>query len=251
MIELKYIVRLTTKVNHKTISKVDKSAAILVVEPDDYSDAEIKAIKAKGYKVIAYLSIGTISTERSWFKKYCQYKLKRLEDWPKEYYMDTRKTPWRKFLITRARALKKRGFDGWWLDNLDVYEYYKSNGMFNSCAAVLRGIKSIGGYVMVNGGSEFFDKAMDKKMDLTKLVNGVTQEEVFSRITNYHGTGTFGKQTVVQGKWYRKYMKRLKKFKVHTFLLEYSRDDKVKKKIREFCVKYGMTGYYISSGVDL
>lgn len=243
--------RLTTKVTPKDLKRVEKDKAILVVESEDYSDSEIKAIKAKGYKLVAYLSIGTISSERTWFKKYCQYKLKRLEDWPKEYYMDMRKSPWQKFLASRARHLKRRGFDGWWLDNLDVYEYYKSKGMFKSCAAVLKAIKGLGGYVMVNGGSDFFDDAMDRKVDLRKYVDGVTQEEVFSRITNYYGKGKFGKQKLAQSKWYQRYMKRLKKFKVHTFLLEYTRDDKVKKKIKNFCAKYKMTGYYISSDVNL
>jgi hypothetical protein len=38
------------------------------------------------------------------------------------------------------------------LDNLDVYEYNKSTAMYNACLSVLKSIKTIGGYVMVNGG---------------------------------------------------------------------------------------------------
>ena len=248
---MKYTVKLTTKVRAEKLAKVGKGKAILAIEPEDYSDAELKAIKERGYTLLAYLSIGTISTERSWYRKYSQYKLKRLPDWAKEYYMDMRYPQWTAFLVRRASALKKRGFDGWWLDNLDVYEEYPYTVIFHACASVLRQIKALGGYVMVNGGSEFWDAAMDHKMYMAKLVSGVTQEEVFSRITSYSGKGKFGKQTAGQSRFYQALLRRLLKSKVQTFLLEYTRDEAVKKQIKDFCSKYKMTGYCISSDVDL
>lgn len=246
-----YKVYLSTKAKPSSLPSVKKNSCIIVIEPEDYTDAQIKAIKAKGYTVIGYLSIGTISTERPFYKKYSQYKKKRLPDWPKEFYMDMTKAPWTNFLINRASSLKKRGFDGWWLDNLDVYEEYKSAATFSACWNLLKNIKKIGGYVMVNGGSEFFDNAMDKNKDLTKVVDGVTQEEVWSLIKDYSGKGKFGTQTKSQGSWYRKYMIRLLKFKVETYLLEYTRSATLKTKIKIWCKKYKMTGYYISGDVNL
>ena len=248
---MKYIVKLSTKVKASSLTNVSRGSAIIVIEPEDYSDKEIKSIKSKGYIILGYLSIGTISIERSWYKKYKQYKLKRLPDWPKEYYMDMTKIPWQNFLITKAKSLKARGFDGWWLDNLDVYEEYKSNSMYNACATILKRIKNIKGYVMVNGGSEFWDVSIDKNRDLTKMVNGITQEEVFSLITDYSGKGKFGKQSNNQSKFYQSLLKKLLKNKVDTFLLEYTKDNKVKNNIKLFCSKYKITGYYISENVDL
>ena len=35
---------------------------------------EIKQLKNKGYKVLAYLSVGTIEKERNWFNTYSKYK---------------------------------------------------------------------------------------------------------------------------------------------------------------------------------
>lgn len=248
---MKYIVKLSTKVKISNLAKVSKGSTIIVIEPEDYTDKEIKIIKSKGYIILGYLSIGTISTERSWYKKYSQFKLKRLPDWPKEYYMDMTKTPWQTFLITKAKSLKIRGFDGWWLDNLDVYEEYKSNSMYNACISILKNIKNLKGYVMVNGGSEFWEKSINKKKNLTKLVNGVTQEEVFSLIKDYSGKGKFGKQLNSQSKYYQSLLKKILKNKVDTFLLEYTSDDNVKKSIKTFCTKYKMTGYCISENVDL
>ena len=247
---MRYIVKLTTKVKPEKISKTSKPT-ILVIEPEDYTNKEVKAIRSKGYKLIAYLSIGTISTERSWYKQYSQYKLKRLDDWPKEYYMDMRARSWQQFLVNRAKALKKRGFVGWWLDNLDVYEEYKSNSMYTACESVLKKIKRIGGYVMVNGGSEFFDTSIDKKKNLSSMVDGVTQEEVFSLIKDYSGKGKFGRQSKSQSSFYQGLLQKLLKNKIQTYLLEYTRDDAVKKSIKEFCRKSKMTGYYISGNVNL
>lgn len=243
-----YKVYLTTRVNP---SKLKKGSGIIVLEPDDYTADQVKAIKAKGYKVLGYLSVGTIEKERSWYKEYSQFKLKQLPDWPKEFYMDLRKTKWRKFLLSRAEAIKKKGFDGFWLDNLDVYEEYKSKAMFNAALAILQDIKSLKKYVMVNGGSEWLDNALDKKLAITKYINGYTQEEVFSRIKDYSGKGKFGKQTGEQSKFYRTLLKRVLKAKVQTFLLEYTRDDTLKAKIKSWCSKNKMTGYYIASDVNL
>ena len=242
---MKYIVSLSTHINHKNLKKGN---GIIVIECDDYSDGEIKAIKKKGYTVLGYLSIGTIEKERSFYRRFKKYKKKRLADWPNEFYMDMCVKEWRDFLVNRARRLKERGCDGWWLDNLDVYEEYKSRKTFKACHKVLKRMKKLGGYVMVNGGSMWFDDAMDKKKKT--YVDGVTQEEVFSLIKDYDGKGKFGKQTKEQGKWYRAYMRRLVKYGMGGFLLEYTRDDKLKSKIKLFCKKYGMS-CCISEDVDL
>lgn len=248
---MNYKVYLSTKIKPSTLPLIEKNTCIIVIEPEDYTDADILSIKKKGYKILGYLSIGTISTERSFYKTYSKYKKKRLPDWHKEYYMDMTKTQWTDFLISRAKKLKNRGFDGWWLDNLDVYEEYKSSKTFAACWDLLKSTKNIGGYVMVNGGSEFFDNAMDKKKDLSKIVDGITQEEVFSLIKNYSGKGTFGVQKANQSNWYKTYMKRLLSFKVQTFLLEYTRNTSLKQKIIDYCKKYKMAGYYISNDVNL
>lgn len=247
---MEYKVCLSTKVNPKKLSKVNENY-ILVIEPDDYSSSEVKAIKAKGYKVLGYLSVGTIEKERTWFGKYKQYKLQKLEDWPNEYYIDIRRNEWQSFLIERAKKLQKIGYLGLWCDNLDVYEYNKCGSMYSACKKILRDLKKLGLYIMVNGGSEFFDTAMDKNEKIFNMVHGVTQEEVFTRIKSYSGSGTFGVQTSYQNKFYTGYLKRLDKFGIQTFLLEYTNSVVVSNKIKDFCSKNSITGYYISNDVDL
>lgn len=229
-----YKVYLTTKINP---TKLAKGSGIIVLEPEDYTIDQIKVIKAKGYKVLAYLSIGTIEKERSWWSLYSKYKLKRLSDWPKEYYIDIAKTQWRKFLIGKAREYKACGYSGWWLDNLDVYSEYKSNKNFNALYGILQDIKAIKGYVMVNGGSEWLDDLIDRKYNPARFIDGYTQEEVFSLITNYSGKGKFGKQKKKDREFYQDLIKKLEKKGINCFLLEYTRDSKLKKTIKDWCSK--------------
>lgn len=242
-----YRVYLTTKVNP---AKLAKGSGIIVIEPDDYKLAEIKAIKAKGYKVLAYLSVGTIEKERTWWKLYSKYKLKQLPDWPKEYYIDVRKTEWRNFVASRAQMLKAKGYDGWWLDNIDIYEEYKSKTMFTAIASVFLKLKALKGYVMINGGSAWVEDAVNRGEKLSKYLSGYTQEEVFSRITDYSGKGKFGKQSTADSTYYQKMIKKAIKAKVSGFLLEYTRDETLKTKIKDWCKKYGAS-CCISGDVNL
>ena len=310
-----YKVSLTTKLE-------PPQKGMIAIEPEDYTMAEIKTLKKEGAKLLAYLSAGSVSDKRSYYKTLKPYQLKRLDDWPHERYIDLRRTAVREWCQKQAKMFKGAGFVGYWLDNIDVYEEYKTTGMFNAITATLQAIKAVGGYVMINGGSAYLtdlliphktqlgaykEKANAKKMastvkakgfkatiiemdDLYKvqagafttqagadqtveklraagfetakrtslyygkasaLVDGVTQEEVFTLIKNYSGKGKFGTQKSDQSLWYRKYMKRLVNRKVQGFLLEYTRSSAMKKKIKTWGTKFKMSGWWISGDVNL
>lgn len=311
---MRYKVSLTTKLR-------PPQTGLIVVEPEDYTMAEIKALKKSGAKVLAYLSVGSVSDERPYYKQLKPYQLKRLEDWPHERYIDLRRPEVREWIQKQAKTFKGAGFDGWWLDNVDVYEEYKSTEMFNAILLTLHGIKAVGGYVMINGGKEFLtdlmiphkvqlgaykEKANAKKMakavkakgfsvslvemdGLIKVqagafsgknnadqrvkelhdagfptakrismhsgkpsafVDGVTQEEVFSLITNYGGRGEFGQQGTAESEACQAHIRRLKKNGIEPFLLEYTRNNTIRLRIMAFCMTVGATAC-ISDDVDL
>ena len=244
---------MTYKVYLSTIikpSKLAKGTGIIVIEPDDYTASEVKAIKNKGYKVLAYLSVGTIEKERSFYKKYKKYGLKPLKDWPDEVYADVTRTAWRTFLVDRAKALKKKGFDGFWCDNVDVYEYYKSSKMFAAVKAVLKQIKAVGGYVMINGGQVFLRDCFSKGVTVKDFINGYTQEEVFSRIVSYKGKGTFRKQSKGETEQYQTTIIKSQGAGLDCFLLEYSTSKDVISLIEIWCETHKVS-YYISKDVNL
>lgn len=332
---MNYKVYLTSSGKAKKLRKVS-TPSIVVIEPEDFTKKEIETLKGKGYKVLGYLSVGSISDERPYFNSLKKYTLKKLEDWPHEWYLDLRRTAVRDFCVDRAKQIKLLGCDGWWLDNVDVYEEYESSATYNAVISVLRRIKGLGGYVMLNGGSKFLQDKMDgeshlalykvqcgaysvydnaeglvstlskydikatikiedagdgkllnkvqcgafsdfgnayamlctvknlgisafiklegpnkEEVDIKDFVDAVTQEEVFTRIISYSGKGKFSNQEGKQSEWYKEHMCRLKVHGMSTFLLEYSDDPKMVSKIKSFVNKFGLTGYYVSSDVNL
>lgn len=312
---MRYTVSLTTQLK-------GPQDGMVVVEPEDYSAAELKELKKKGAKVLAYLSVGSVSDERSYYKTLEPYTLRKLDDWPHERYLDVREAAVRTWLQKKARELKRKGCDGFWLDNIDVYEEYRFTEMFQGLVNVLHAIKAVGGYVMINGGMLFLtDMLIPHKVQLgaykresnakkmtaslkraglkntiiemdglykvqcgaymqqdgadrivkqlksagfstakritlftgkpRAYLDGVTQEEVFSRITEYDGKGTFGKQHQADSDRYQAHMRRVVKAGLDGWLLEYTTDSALKTKILKFCTTSGMSGACISADVDL
>ena len=245
---------LTTKATPKKLGKA-KQKTLLVIQPEDYKREQILALRAAGYTLLGYLSVGSISDQRKYYSKLKLYRLSKLEDWPHEWYIDLRKGFVRDFLVNRAKELSNLGFEGWWLDNLDVYEYHKSKDMYNSIIILLKRIRAINSskYIMINGGSQFLDKLMDNDSTHKSItyINGVTQEEVYSLIKDYSGKGKFGQQKKDMHSWYKSYIKRLLRHNLQAFLLEYTKSSSLKTRIKNFCNKYKVTGYYISEDVNL
>ena len=311
---MRYKVSLTTKL-------YPPQSGMIVVEPEDYTMAEIKALKKSGARVLAYLSIGSISDERPYYKTLKPYQLKRLEDWPHERYIDLRRAQVREWVQKQAKTLKGAGFDGFWLDNTDLYEEDKSTEMFNAILLTLQAIKAVGGYIMINGGAAFLTdlliphkvqlgaykdernarrmakslkakgfNAAEVEMDGLKkvqagafgaednadklveklraagfnsakritlfdgrpsaFIDGVTQEEVFSRITDYDGRGEFGQQSTAESEAYQAHIRRLIRADIDAFLLEYTRSNTLKLRIKAFCETVGATAC-ISDDVNL
>ena len=245
---------LTTKATPKKLGKA-KQKTLLVIQPEDYKREQILALRAAGYTLLGYLSVGSISDQRKYYSKLKLYRLSKLEDWPHEWYIDLRKGFVRDFLVNRAKELSNLGFEGWWLDNLDVYEYHKSKDMYNSIIILLKRIRAINSskYIMINGGSQFLDKLMDNDSTHKSItyINGLTQEEVYRLIKDYSGKGKFGQQKKDMHSWYKSYIKRLLRHNLQAFLLEYTKSSSLKTRIKNFCNKYKVTGYYISEDVDL
>ena len=310
----KYTVSLTTKLK-------PPQTGLIAIEPEDYTAAEVKALKSSGAKVLAYLSVGSVSDERSYYKDPKPYCLKKLEDWPHERYLDLTEPKVREWIQGRAKKLKSMGFDGWWLDNIDVYEEYRTTDMFHAMTSTLQAVKAVGGYVMLNGGITYLtdlmiphkvqlgaykQEANAKKMQkalkakgfgatviemdgllkvqsgafslqagadqlvdrlhkagfptakritlhsgkASAFIDGVTQEEVFSLITDYDGKGKFGKQETAESEHYQAHMRRVIKNGIDGYLLEYTKDENLIKKIKDYCAASG-AGYYISSNVNL
>lgn len=233
---------LSTKVKPKDVQR----GMLLAIEPEDYSRAEVEALEDAGATVLGYLSVGSVSDERSYYKQLAPHTLRKLDDWEHERYLDMCSEAVQDWAIRRGKEILAMGFDGLWIDNLDVYEEYPSGNAYDGITRILSALYPLG-YIMINGGIEYVGKAIANH---ARVAHGVTQEEVFSLITDYSGKGTFGAQTGAQSREYQKYIATAISNGMDAYLLEYTRDSKLKEKIVKYCTASG-AGYYISEDVDL
>lgn len=128
----------------------------LVVVDGDTPARRVKALRAGGAVVLGYLSVGTIESYRSWFRAARPYRLERWDDWG-EWYADVSKRGFRDLIARRAApAILARGFDGLFLDNVDMIVEHRrqTQGML----ALVRRLARMPGYLWAQNGDEVVDR---------------------------------------------------------------------------------------------
>ncbi len=105
--------------------------------------------------MLGYLSVGTIENYRPWYKQLKPYRIAPDRNWHGEYYAQVRKRGYRRKVTRRiAPKLYAKGFDGLFLDNVDMIEVYKrqTRGMRKLVAALGRLVHGDGGYLFAQNG---------------------------------------------------------------------------------------------------
>lgn len=96
---------------------------LVVVDGELATADEVAALRADGTTVLAYLSVGTIEKWRSWFAELKRYRLGAWRDWEDEWFADVSRASLRRKLTGRiAPSILAKGFDGLFLDNVDMIE---------------------------------------------------------------------------------------------------------------------------------
>jgi uncharacterized protein (TIGR01370 family) len=85
--------------------------------------ARMEAARATGALVIAYLSVGTVEDWRPYATEVPRaWTFGPMPGWEGERLVDARAEGWRRIMAREAAGLQEMGFDGVFLDNLDVAE---------------------------------------------------------------------------------------------------------------------------------
>lgn len=93
----------------------------IVVEADNISGKELKALQQHGGKVLAYLSVCEWNTSRATSVSINpSWVIGGNPSWGTQV-MDLASNGWQQFILDRAAELQKRGFEGLFLDTLDSY----------------------------------------------------------------------------------------------------------------------------------
>lgn len=232
---------------HGNTSKV-KNYKYIVIDAQNYTKAEITRLKSGGRKVYSYLSIGSIAKYRSYYKRFKKYALGNYDNWPGEKWINVSKKAWQNFIVNElVPNLRKKGVDGLWVDNTDVYYEYHRSSILNGLVSMLTRIHNKKIPIIINGGDVFVSKIIS--MGKARIINGVMQEEVLTRITGYN-SNKFARQLKSDRTYYEAYLKRVKRAGRSIALLEYTKSSKMRKEIINYCKKRGYS-YYISNNVDL
>ncbi len=220
---------------------------IIVVDAMYFSKKQIRQLKRRGHVVYSYLNIGSLETFRSYFEEFEPYTLDPYAHWYDEYWMDVSKKKWQDRIIKEAAKLKKKGVDGLFVDNTDVYYYYHTDAIYRGLTVMLKAFQKQGHYVFLNSGDNYVKEYLrhHKKLD---IIDGVNEETVFSKI--HWDEGTFGTNGAEEKRFFQDYCALVQKNGGDVYLLEYTSDKSLKKKIKKYCKKKGYR-YYITDNLDL
>lgn len=221
---------------------------LVVIDAQYFSAKDIRTLHKKGVKVYTYLNVGSIENFRYYYKKYEYLTIGNYENWEEEKWVDVSNKDWQKFMGKLSKKLLKKGVDGFFIDNCDVYDYAKTKKNFKGLAKILKNIKRLGKGVMINGGDVFVTKYRKTYGSAKDIMTAVNQESVWSSIR--FETSTFGKQPKDVRKYFSDYVQKCKKDRMEVYLLEYTKDKKLIRKIKQYCRK-NKFHYYISDSIEL
>ncbi len=221
----------------------------VVIDASYWSKSDIKNLKKQSTKkVYSYINIGSIENFRSYYKKFKSHTLGDYENWPEERWMDVSYKKWQTYVTnTMAPTLSKKGIDGFFVDNCDVYYHYHKTKIYKGLSSILKGLKKLESIVIINGGDTYVSKVLSKKDK--KYFTAVNQECVYTLIKDYE-KDKFKKQSSEDTKYFESYLKKCQKKKIKIYILEYTKSTSLKNKAYKKASAYGWKAY-VSSKVNL
>jgi len=221
---------------------------MVVIEPSEFTEEQIKQLQADGKTVYGYLNIGAIETYRPYYARFQDLALGVYENWPDERWIDVSSPVWQGFIIDElGNQVAEMGLDGFFLDNADVYYQYPTREVFEGLVAILKGLKTYNISLIINGGDAFVSECIDAGIALS-LFDGINQETVFTSID--FESNTYGEQTEEERAYFQAYLAKAKANGLAVFLLEYRADRELAKEIDAYCEEHGYI-WYNAESLDL
>ena len=135
----------------------------VVLDPSNVTDKQISELHNAGISVYSYISVGEY--DESLPESLKEAKIADNEGWNSSV-MDVSSPLWREYILARAGELKKRHFDGLFLDTLDSFNAYTDekedkahyDRQVEGLTELVNDIHSILPKLIFNRGFEIFDK---------------------------------------------------------------------------------------------
>jgi uncharacterized protein (TIGR01370 family) len=148
---------------------------LVVVDGEGVTRSVVDALHAEGSLVLAYVSVGTIESYRSWYAAASPYKLELWDDWG-EWYADTSQAGFRNLITgTVVPPMLAKGVDGLFLDNVDMISDHEAQarGMYELVRTLGSMVHQDGRILFAQNGEEIVDPLLD-------VLDGWNREDVTS-----------------------------------------------------------------------
>lgn len=222
---------------------------MIIIDANYFNYEDIKTLHEKGHTVYSYLNVGSIENFRTYYKRFLSITLGEYENWDEEKWIDISNKSWRKFLVEElAKDYLIKGVDGFFIDNCDVYYVYSQEKIFDGLTDVLKKLKNLKTNIIINGGDTYVTEYLRRNLKLSAILNAVNQESVFTRINFEKNSFETAKES--DKNYYLEYLNEVSKKGASIFLLEYTKNNALKKEIKEYC-EDKKWNYYISSSIEL
>ena len=226
----------------------DDLAKTIVIDAQYYTKQEIADLKAAGHTVYTYFNIGSVETFRDYYKDYESITLGAYENWEDERWVDVSQKAWQDFIADKAKELRKKGVDGFFVDNCDVYYYHHEDKIFEGLCVILRDLHERKGYVMINGGDDFVMDYVSAYGDLDDVLDGVNQESIYTSID--WENDSFSVNTHHDRDYFLKYLNLVKNCGKDIYAIEYTTSGRIARKAAMLAKSRGYT-VYIADSLEL
>lgn len=136
---------------------------LVVVDGELAPPSLITGLRGQGTLVLGYLSVGTIERGRSWTATAKPFRLELWDDWD-EWFSDTSAPEFRSLIVDEvAPAILDRGFDGLFLDNVDMISDHPGQraGMDTLVHSLAGVAHARGAMLFAQNGEDVIDPMLD------------------------------------------------------------------------------------------
>ena len=221
----------------------------IVIDAQYFSAEQIADLHKSGHKVYSYINIGSVEDFRSYYKQYESLTFGDYENWEGERWVDVSSDMWKDFILKKlAPDILKKGVDGLFVDNVDVYYIKPTDAIFGGVKDILQGLVKLNTYVCINGGDSFVTEYLKRKGSFHDIAHGVNQETIFSKIE--WEEERFSTSSDEDRGYFQEYVETVAKNGGDVYLLEYTKDTELIKQIKKYCSEHHFR-YYVSSTLEL
>lgn len=213
----------------------------VVLSPGSFTKENLLYLHRAGTKAYAYINVGALENYNPEYSRFKDLALAPYENWEDESWVDVSNKDWQNYLTENvAKEIAELGFDGFFLDNFDVYYLFPEEKIYQGLHSVLSGLQKYNMPIILNGGDSYVSRAI-KENPANLPFHGVNQEDVF---TSYNfDTDTSSVQDADSRSYYQNYLERAKSSGLSIYILEYMADEELAKEISSYCKEHDFQWY--------